>query len=182
MKNINIRWLIRVIVGSFVLTTGFVLISNAVLSEAGYILAFCALFVFVVIGTLFDLVGVAVTAADETPFHSMAAHRGRGAKEAIRLIKNADRVANFCSDVVGNITGLVCGTTTAAIAVRLANDFLLSDLVTQLVISGIVVGLMIGGNAWGKSVAISNSTAIVLFVARLIHRKNWIWAKLRRKA
>jgi len=178
MKKSDVRWVIRIVVASVVLATVFTLASTAALEGAGYIVAALVLFVLILVGILFDIVGVAVTAADETPFHSMAARRGAGAKEAIWLIKNASRVSNFCNDVVGDITGIISGTTMAVLAARLAADFQLAHLVVNLVISGVVVGFTIGGKAWGKSVAIHGSTKIVFWTARVIYRKNWLVAKL----
>lgn len=178
MKKVNFRWAIRAVVWSIVLTTVFTLASTAVLDEAGYVLAFAVLLTFIIIGILFDMIGVAVTAADETPFHSMASHKVPGAREAIRLIKHADRVSNLCSDVVGDIAGIISGTTMALIAYRLVWSFSLSHLLTNLVISGFVVGLTIGGKAIGKSAAIHNSTKVVLLVAIVIYRKNWLLHKL----
>ena len=75
--------------------------------------------VFIGLGILFDIIGVAVTAADPRPFHSMAAHKEPGAKEALMLLRNAGRVSSVCNDVVGDICGIVSGTTTAVIVVRL---------------------------------------------------------------
>ena len=182
MKKSDIRWAIRIVASSIVLATIFTLLSTAVLEEAGYILAFLVLLIFILVGILFDMIGVAVTAADETPFHSMAAHRGVGAKEAIRLVKNADRVSNLCNDVVGDITGIISGTTMMVLAVRLAVDFSISLLAVNLTISGLVIGLTIGGKALCKTAAIHNSTGIVLFVARIIHRVNRIWRTITRRS
>ena len=181
MKKTNFRWVSRIVIWSLVLSTVFTLVSSAALEEAGYVLAFGVLIALILLGILFDMVGVAVTAADETPFHSMAAHKGRGAKEAIRLIKNADRVACLCSDVVGDIAGIVSGTTIAVVVARVAVDFSVSALVASLVVSGVVVGLTIGGKALGKRAAIESSQDIVLFVAKIIYRKNWLFAKISRK-
>ena len=178
MKKVNFRWAIRAVVWSIVLTTVFTLASSAALEEAGYILAFGVLFIFILIGILFDMIGVAVTAADETPFHSMAAHKAPGAKEAINLVKNADRVSNFCSDVVGDIAGIISGTTMALLAYRLAWSFSFPHLAVNLAISGVVVGFTIGGKAIGKSAAIHNSTQVVLLVAQVLYRKNWLIGKL----
>jgi len=182
VKKNNFRWVFRVVVWSIVLAMVFTLASSTVLYEAGYVLAFGVLFFLIVLGIVFDMVGVAVMAADETPFHSMAAHRNRGGKEAIRLVKNADRVASFCNDVVGDITGIITGTTMAAIIVRLSRDFSVPGLAINLAISGVVVGLTIGGKAWGKMVAIRGSTGIVRFVALLIWRMHWIRAKVTGKS
>jgi len=178
LKKVNFRWAIRAVLWSIALTTIFTLASTAVLDEAGYILAFAVLLTFIVIGILFDMIGVAVTAADETPFHSMAARKGRGAKEAIRLIKDADRVSNLCSDVVGDIAGIISGTTMALIATRLVWSLSLPHLAVNLAISGVVVGLTIGGKAIGKSAAIHNSTQVVLLVALVIYRRNWLLGKV----
>ena len=182
MKKADVRWVFRVVAWSVVLAVVFTLLSSAALEEAGYALAFGVLLILIALGIVFDMVGVAVTAADETPFHSMAARRGPGGKEAIRLVKNADRVASFCNDVVGDIAGIISGTTMAAIALRLTQDFSLSSILVNLSISSFVVGLTIGGKAWGKMMAIRESTGIVLFVALLICRKNWLWAKITRKS
>ena len=49
--------------------------------------------VFIALGIVFDIIGVAVTAADPRPFHSMAAHQEKGATEALILLRNAGRVS-----------------------------------------------------------------------------------------
>jgi len=181
LKRSDIRWAVRIVVSSIVLATVFTLLSTAAMEEAGYIVAFAVLFLLIVVGILFDMIGVAVTAADETPFHSMAARRGPGAKEAIRLIKTADRVANICNDVVGDITGIISGTAMAVLAARLVTDYNLPSLLIHLTISGLVVGLTIGGKALGKGAAIRSSTQIVYFTARILYRIKWIGRKLTRR-
>jgi len=179
LKKSDIRWAIRIVVTSVALATVFTLLSTAAMEEAGYIVAFSVLFLLVVVGIWFDMIGVAVTAADETPFHSMAARRNPGAKEAIRLIKNAGRVANICNDVVGDITGIISGVAMAVLAARLVADYDLPSLAIHLSISGLVVGVTIGGKALGKGVAIRSSTRIVYLTARVVYRINWLAAKLR---
>ena len=178
MTKRDIRWIIRIVVSSIVLAMVFSLLSTTALQETGYLVAAGLLLVFIFVGILFDMVGVAVTAADETPFHSMAAHKGRGAKEAISLIKNAQRVSSFCNDVVGDIAGIISGAGAAGIATRLVADFSLSHIAIYVALSGFVVGLTIGGKAIGKSIAIGSSTRVVLFVARILYRKNWLLSKL----
>ena len=178
MKKSDVRWIVRVVVASIVLATVFTLASTAVLEGTGYVVAVLMLLFLILIGILFDIIGVAVTAADETPFHSMAARQRAGAKEAIWLIKNASRVSSFCSDVVGDITGIISGTTMAVLAARLAADLQLVHIAVSLAISSVVVGLTIGGKAWGKAVAIHSSTSIVFWTARVLYRKNWIVAKI----
>ena len=43
----------------------------------------------------FDIVGVAVTVANEHEFHAKATKKVKGSKDSIKLIRNAPKVANF---------------------------------------------------------------------------------------
>ena len=177
MKKENIRWIIRIVLISVMLSTVFTLISATALTETGYILALIVLLALIFLGIIFDMVGVAVTAARQEPFHAMAARREQAAKQAIALVKNADRVASFCNDVVGDIAGIVSGAGAAAIAARLVLDFGFSALGISLIISAVVVGVTIGGKAIGKTLAMQNSTEIVLLTARMIYRVRWIFGR-----
>ena len=168
-KKTNIRWLIKIVLISVAASMAFTLASTEILGRAGYIASFAVLAVFIVIGIIFDVIGIAVTAATEAPFHSMAAHHERGAAEALRLKKNAGKVSSFCNDVVGDVTGIISGTTAALIAARLMEGLSAENLLFPLLISGAVTGLTVGGKAAGKSVAINNSAAIVLKVGKLIN-------------
>ncbi len=164
----NPRWVIKITIISIFVSMTFALASSKVLGNLGYVMAFVVLAVFILLGILFDIIGVAVTAASLAPFHSMAAHKQHGATEAIRLIKNADKVSSFCNDVVGDISGIISGTTSALIVTKLVSDFSLPNLFMQLLISGLVTGATVGGKAAGKALAIRNSTGIVLDVGKLI--------------
>ena len=91
-------------------------VSDEVMAVSGLAAAFGILLVIVLLGIAFDILGVAVTAADEKPFHSMAARKVPGAREAINLLRNAERVSSICNDVVGDICGVVSGSASATIA------------------------------------------------------------------
>ncbi|MCL2392833.1 MAG: hypothetical protein FWC66_09580 [Oscillospiraceae bacterium] len=167
--KLDFKWLIKIVLISITATMVFTLASTEVLGRTGYIISFSVLVVFIVLGVVFDIIGVAVTAAVEAPFHSMAAHKQRGATEALRLVKNADKVSSFCNDVVGDVTGIVSGTTAGLIAARLMESMATENLIITLLISGAVTGLTVVGKAVGKNSAINNSTAVVLRVGKLIN-------------
>ena len=160
-KKSIISWIIKIVLISVAASMVFMLISTEILGRAGFIVAFALLAVFIVIGVFFDIIAIAVTVATETPFHSMAARRERGAVESLKLVRNANRVNSLCSDVVGDVTGIVSGTTAALITARIMVNFNTEFLLFELLIIGIVTGLTIGGKAIGKIAAIRNSTAIV---------------------
>ena len=129
----------------------FTFASTEILGRVGCVISFVILGIFIFVGIVFDVIGIAVTAATEAPFHSMAAHRQRGAVESLRLIKNAEKVTCYCNDVIGDVTGIISGTTAALIAARLMNGFDTESLLFPLLISGAVAGLTIGGKAIGKT-------------------------------
>ncbi|MDE7218262.1 MAG: CNNM domain-containing protein, partial [Oscillospiraceae bacterium] len=146
------------------------LASDQALNGAGLAVAFTVLLAFILLGIFFDIIGVAVTAADEKPFHSMAARKTPGAREALNLIRKADKVSSFCNDVGGDICGIISGSTGAVIVVQLqtAMDFL-PALVISLAVTALTSGLTIGGKALGKSFAIARSTAVLQLVGRFLH-------------
>ena len=168
----TISWIIKIILISVIASMVFMLISTEILGRAGFIVAFALLAVFIIIGIFFDIIAIAVTVAAETPFHSMAARRERGAVEALKLVRNASKVNSLCSDVVGDVTGIVSGTTAALITVRLMSRLNTEFILFELLIIGLVTGLTIGGKAIGKTIAIGNSTIIVHKVGILLSLLN----------
>ncbi len=101
---------------------------------------------------------------------NVAAHKEPGAKEALVLLRNAGRVSSVCNDVVGDICGIVSGTTTAVIVVRLQTAFALPESVLlSVAVTALVSGLTIGGKALGKTVALNKSTSVVYWVGRFLH-------------
>lgn len=167
-KKADPKWLVEIVVLSVTMSMVFSLTSSEILDGAGYIVAFVLLFAFIALGIVFDVIGVAVTSASETPFHAMASHKERGAREALRLLRKADRVSSICNDVVGDITGIISGATAATIAGNFARDFSLSGVVISLVVTGLVSGLTIGGKAVGKTIALSRNTQIIFMVGKLM--------------
>ena len=88
---------------------------------------------------------------------------------AIRLVQNSEKVSSICCDVIGDICGVVSGSASAVIAVRLLEDFTLSwPTVLKVGMSALVAGLTVGGKAIGKGIALRHSVPIVHFVGRLI--------------
>lgn len=168
-RNKTVKWVVSIFFSTILISGTISLISEEVMASSGIISAFMILLAIVLIGILFDVVGVAVTSADESPFHAMAARKVPGAREAIRLLRQAEKVSSICNDVVGDICGVVSGSASATIAVQLLNNFDFSwPQVVGLLMSALVAGLTVGGKAIGKTFAVNSSTAIVHFVGRVI--------------
>ena len=122
-RSRTIRWVVTIFLVTIVVSGVISLISDEVMENSGMAVAFLILLIIVMVGIIFDIIGVAVTSADEKPFHSMAARKVPGAKESIKLLRNAERVSSICNDVVGDICGIVSGSTATVIVVLLQNSF-----------------------------------------------------------
>ena len=168
-KHSRTKWIITIFFLTIVISAFISLCSTQLMAVSTMAVAFVVLLVIVLIGIVFDIIGVAVTSADEKPFHSMAARKVPGAQEAIRLLRKADKVSSICCDVIGDICGVVSGSASAAIVTQILTNFDFS--VPQLIslgMSALVAGTTVGGKAIGKGFAIGSSTEIVHSVGKLI--------------
>ena len=169
-RNKTIRWVVTVFLVTILVSGTISLISDELMNNSSIGVAFIVLLIIVLIGIVFDVVGVAVTAADEKPFHSMAARKVPGGLEAIRLLRSAERVSSICNDVVGDICGVVSGSASATIAAQVLQNFDFSwPGMVSLLMSAMVAGLTVGGKAVGKTFAINSSTQIVSLVGKIIY-------------
>ena len=168
-KKRKSRWVLRVFLISVALSAVLSFLSSTALSGTGYVVALLVLAAFIGLGILFDMIGVAATAADPRPFHSMAAHKEKGGHEAVCLLNKANEVSSFCNDVVGDICGIVSGSTAAVIVTELQESFNTTTVFLSIAVTALISGITIGGKALGKSVAINDSTKVVYRVARIMH-------------
>ena len=164
------RWVITVVLLTFVISALLQMIQAGLMYSVNLAMAFVILIVFVLVGILFDIIGVAVTSANEIPFHSLSSQKIRGAKEAVRLIRSADRVGSFCNDVIGDIVGIISGGTTPVIVTMiLSSGINLSKFFMTTLMTAVVAALTIGGKAAGKRISIDKSDEIVFFVGKVIN-------------
>ncbi len=163
------RWAFTVFLMAVVMSAVLSLVSESILAGAGMAVALLILAGFICLGILFDIIGVATTAADPKPFHSMAAHKEKGAKEALLLLRNASRVSSVCNDVVGDICGIVSGATGAVIVAQLQRAFNIQTVLLSVAVTALVSGLTIGGKALSKTFAMKQSTRVVYLAGRFLH-------------
>ena len=168
MPRPDYKWIIMIFFLTLLISGMMSFISSELLNGATMAASFAILICIILIGIVFDIIGVAVTSAEETPFHSMASKKVPEATEALKLIRNANRVSSFCNDVIGDICGVISGSASAVIAVRVFAGKSNSALL-DLLLSATVAALTVGGKAFGKTFAISMSTSIVQMTARVIY-------------
>ncbi|GAA0416624.1 MAG: hypothetical protein ACQEWU_09185 [Bacillota bacterium] len=169
----SIKFSLTIAVITFVLAAIFSIISSSILSGVIWIIGLLLVFMIVFVGVVFDMLGIASTAADEAPFHAMAAEKVTGAKEAVIIIRNADRFASFCNDVIGDISGIVSGTASAIVVLQMANllghgEGSTVQITISVLLTSVVAAITVGGKALGKFFAINASTSIIFFAGKVI--------------
>ena len=160
--------IIVVLVSTFLLSLLFSYISNTAITKLDLIPGIIILVLVILVGVFFDLVGVAVTVANEEHFHAQASKKIKGSKTAIKLIRNSAKVSNFCADVIGDICGVLSGAISAIIALKLTESYGMSSYF-QFVISALVASFTVGGKAFTKEIAKNKSTEIISFITKIIN-------------
>ena len=166
-KN-NVNWIIKVTLITFLISFFLSGISELLIPNLHIIFGITIVIIFILLGVLFDMIGVAITSASEKPFHAKSAKKVKGAKTAVKLLKNADRVSSFCNDVIGDICGIISGALSSSISLALASKLSINLLLITLLITGFVAALTIGGKAFGKSFAINKSNIILYQFSKVV--------------
>lgn len=169
VKRQSLKTLLIIIGITFGLAMTFSYIFEVLLSDVPLLIAFFMLIGIIIIGIICDGIGNAVVAVDEVTFHSMAASKVKGAKESIVLIRNAPMVANLFNDVIGDIAGIISGSTGAAIVLSLEKGFGRGSVIMSIAMSGFVAALTVGGKALGKGFAIARARYIVYYVGLALY-------------
>jgi len=167
-EHVDIKWIITIVCLSFIISFSLSFISQMTIPNLSLWLGIIITLIFILLGILFDIIGVSVTTADEKVFHSMNSRKVKGANIAVKFKKNADKVSSFCCDVIGDICGIISGAAGTTITAILVGKFNFSLLVTGLIVAAIIASLTIGGKAIGKSFAINKSDIILYEFAKFI--------------
>ncbi len=177
-RNKTIRWVVTIFFTTILISGAISLVSDEVMANSTLPVAFLILLAIILVGIVFDIIGMAVASADEKPFHSMAARKVPGAQESIRLLRNAERVSSICNDVVGDICGVVSGSASATIAAQVLSNFDFSwPQIISLLMSALAAGLTVGGKAIGKTFAVNSCTQIVHMVGKVIYTLHHLFPK-----
>ena len=167
-EKVNVKWIITIIVMSFIISFCLSFVANMTIPNLSLFLGILVTLIFILIGILFDIIGVSVTSADEAVFHSMNSRKVKGANVAVKFKKNADKVSSFCCDVIGDICGVISGAAGTTIAAILISTYHFNVLIVGLLVTAIISSLTIGGKAIGKSFAINKSDIILYEFAKFV--------------
>lgn len=164
MKVIK-HWTIKIFFITLFISAGVSVAAEYFISNLSLVASVGILFLLIAIGVLFDVIGVAFASCDQSPFIAMSAKKNAKAHYALKMLKNADVVSNFCNDVIGDICGIVSGAAGAAITLKaLVFNFPVPDMAVSILISALIAAITVAGKAWGKSIALKKNKDIVLAI------------------
>ena len=164
-------WPLIVLILAISLSLSFSLLSELILDGSALIIAITVIFIFVAIAIVTDMLGLAIASANIEHFTAMAARKVKGSKQAISLIKNADKVSSVLNDVIGDVCGILSGAAGASIVTKIAIDnggSFMAILIPSL-IAAIIAGFTIFGKAIFKKCAIKYANPITLHFAKFLN-------------
>lgn len=169
-NSANIKWPLAVLAISFAICMCFGVLSEISLSNAGIVIPIVVILVFVFIAIIADMLSTAITACDMKPFRAMASKKVRGAKEAIKLKKNADRVASIFGDIVGDVCGILSGAAGATVTSALITQSIVGfwGIVIASLVSAVIAAITISGKAFMKRYSMDHAENIVMHFAKFI--------------
>ena len=162
------KWILIILLLSFTISFSLSFISETTLPNINIVPGIIIVILFILLGILFDMIGVAVTVADEKIFHSMNSRKVKGADVAVLFKKNSDKVASFCNDVIGDIAGVITGAAGITISIKLSQVLNINVFIITLITTAIIASFTISGKALGKSYAINKSDLILFKFSKFI--------------
>ena len=163
-------FIVKVVISTFLITVFIAYICQEAFTRLNLYISIVFVLSFIIVGIIFDIIGVAAATGDEKPFHAMNSKKIKSAKTALRIIRNAEKVSNLCNDVIGDICGVVSGSAGAAVSVKLSDSVNASVLkiIIPLLTIAFIAAFTIFGKAIGKSVAINYNNTIIYRISALL--------------
>ena len=160
-------WIIIIFILTFLLSIIFSTVSNVIANNLNVYFLLAILLLVMFTGIIFDMIGVASLTSNEATFHAKATRKIKGAKTAVKIIKNSNKMATICCDIVGDICGIVSGSLVAILAIYIAKHIDNISLVT-IIITALVSSLTVGLKAVLKTVAVKKCDIIIDIVSKIL--------------
>ena len=166
------HWLLTVFILTFILSVTFSTISNILTIKVNEIVLSIVLVLVIIGGIIFDIIGTSTISAHESTFHALNAKKQKGARKALIMIKNSNKISSICNDIVGDVSGIISGAIGAVLSISLSTKFGLNNTITSIVIASLISSFTVGGKAIFKKYAMESADDILLFIAKRISIKN----------
>lgn len=173
MKKEQNKWILTVFILTFILSITFSLVSNVVVANFNNIILIIILILTIMLGILFDIIGTASISSNESTFHALNSKKKKGAKEALFLIKNSNKISSICNDIVGDICGIISGSLGTMLSISISTITSMNNIMISIIIASLISAFTVGGKAIFKIVAIKNADGIIFTVGKIINKINF---------
>ncbi len=170
-ENLNIAWSFKILGLSFILSVAFSIISDMVLTHTSFIISIIMILLFMAIGVVSDMIGVAVTSCNKT--NQLDKIKDEKTKKiSIDLVNNSDKISVICCDIIGDICSILSGACGASIVYKLImfGSSAHNDIIISSCVSGLIACLTIFLKSLEKRLAVTKSDKILVSLARCIKR------------
>lgn len=171
MKNIkkNIKDAVVISLVAVIIAVIIGLFSNILIEKSGAVgIMILILILVIVLGIIADVLGTSAAAANLKPINALASKKEAGAKEAVLIVKKADKFANICQDVIGDVLNTLSGVFGVGIVIAIVTDSKLQNSYT-LAITAVIVAITVFGKAIGKTYAINNANKLMILYGKFIY-------------
>lgn len=170
-KKHGFRWPLIVLVTTFCLSFTFGFGSQFILGDTSLAISLILLVFFLALAVIADMIGVAATSAEIEPFNAMCSRKVKGAKQALGLIKNAEKVSSVFCDIIGDICGILSGTIGATITLQILGKSAVTvkEVLIASMVSACIAALTVFLKAICKKIAIKNSNKIIFTLGKIIN-------------
>lgn len=181
-KRQKVLWIIRISLLAFSLSLLLSLFSETFLNKSNVILAIFLLITFMMLNVFSDMLGLAITSCQIEELKKEDLSRSLRAR-CLVLIKNSDKVSSILCDVIGDISGILCGVSGTTITIIISSTFKIVSLniLFGSIVSAIIAGLTVLFKAIAKNYAVNNSLKLVKSTAKFLDVLESIFKKFKRR-
>lgn len=184
-KRQKVFWIIRISTLAFSLSLLLSLFSETFLNKSNVIVAVFLLITFMMLNVFSDMLGLAITSCQIEELKKENLSRNLKCR-CLVLIKNSDKVSSILCDVVGDISGILCGVSGTTITIIISSTFKIVSLniLFGSIVSAIIAGLTVLFKAIAKNYAVNNSLKLVKSTAKFLDILEGVFKKfkIRKKA
>ena len=176
-QNLNIKWALKVLLLSFTLSVSFSLLSDIVLTHTSFIISIIMIILFMLVGVIADMIGVAITSCSEESLNNIRDEKIK--KICFMLTNNSDKISVICCDIIGDICSILSGACGASIVYKLITIGFegFADGIISASVSGLIACLTIFFKSLEKRIAVTKSSEITYILSKCINKiKKWIYA------
>ncbi len=159
-------WGISVFFMSFALTVVFSFITEVAVKDSAAAICVTVLLVLLVLNIGCDVLANAIISCSPESYHAMASKKIKGAKRAVTLCRNSEKLSSIFADVIGDICGIVSGAAGTALVVHIAVAGTAGELIASIGVSAAIGAFTVGGKAIFKNFAIKFNRQIVFGFAK----------------